>query len=86
VIWFALVVGISVGVAARFGAQAAYFAELLGPKHGQAIGIRVLERSRQLLEQRVGFFQVLGVKAFSEPTIDRGERLTRGVTLIALGQ
>jgi len=29
-IWFALVLGISVGVAAMFGAQAAYFAELFG--------------------------------------------------------
>src|SRR6516162_624920 len=33
--------------------------------------------SRQLVEQRLGFFQVGGVEALGEPPIDRGEQLAR---------
>jgi hypothetical protein len=35
----------------------------------------------QLLEQRLGFFQVGGVEAFGEPAVDFGEHSSRFITL-----
>ncbi len=41
-----------------------------------------LQRSRQLIEQRLRFLQVGGVEPLGEPAVDRGEQLA-GLTLPA---
>src|SRR5271154_1483149 len=36
---------------------------------------QAIAKSRQLLEQRLGFFQVERIEAFGEPAIDRSEKI-----------
>jgi hypothetical protein len=54
------------------------------------LGCRKNERSAlssdQLIEQRLGLFQIARVEAFGEPAVDRSEKLARRIPLALIAE